>query len=30
MGLGSYNDGSKGDKDHFATLLNCVTELKVL
>ncbi|XP_040252838.1 uncharacterized protein [Aegilops tauschii subsp. strangulata] len=28
MGLGTYNDGSRGDKDHFATSLNCVTELK--
>ena len=28
MGLGSYNDGSRGDKDHFATSPNCVTELK--
>ena len=30
MGLGSYNDGSRGDKDHFATSPNCVTELKVM
>ncbi|XP_073356283.1 uncharacterized protein [Aegilops tauschii subsp. strangulata] len=28
MGLGSYNDGNRGDKHHFATSPNCVAELK--